>query len=103
MFSDGYLTLEDRIVRWAIVKWIGFKMQEFQQGYAKQPEGWARVLEILDVTNEDIQSVDEFIMNMPYLHPARDLIPIRVLETITVFRVMFRLSLRQFELAYGSA
>jgi hypothetical protein len=102
MFSDGCLTLEDRIVRWAIVKWIGFNMQEFQQGYAKKPEEWARLLEILDVTNEDIQTVEEFITKMPSLHPARDLIPIRVLETITVFRVMFRLSLRQFELAYGS-
>jgi hypothetical protein len=103
MFSDGYISLEDRIVRWGIVNWLGLKMQEFQREYTKKPEEWARVLEILDVTSEDIQSVDEFIMNMPSLHPARDLIPIRVLETITVFRVMFRLSLRQFELAYGSA
>jgi hypothetical protein len=103
MFSDGYLTLEDRIVRWGIVNWFGFKIQEFQREYAKKPEEWARVLEILDVTNEDIQTVEEFITKMPSLHPARDLIPIRVLETITVFRVMFRLSLRQFELAYGSA
>jgi hypothetical protein len=102
MFSDGYLTLEDRIVRWGIVNWFGFKIQEFQREYAKKPEEWARVLEILDVTNEDIQTVEEFITKMPSLHPARDLIPIRVLETITVFRVMFRLSLRQFELAYGS-
>jgi hypothetical protein len=103
MFFEGYLTVKDRLVRWGLVKWFGFKIQEFQQGYDKQPEEWARVLEILDITNEDIQTVEEFITTMPSLHPAHDLIPIRVLETIAVFRIMLRLSLRQFELAYGSA
>jgi hypothetical protein len=37
---------------------------------------------------------------MPQLDPIHDLIPIRVLEVMSVFRVMFRLSLHQFELAY---
>jgi hypothetical protein len=33
------------------------------------------------------------------LNPVRDAIPIKVLEVATVFRIMFRLSLQQFESA----
>jgi hypothetical protein len=43
-----------------------------------------------------------FAAGMHLLDPVNDLIPIRVLGVITVFRVLFRLTLKQFELAHDA-
>jgi hypothetical protein len=41
----------------------------------------------------------DFTSRMHALNPVHDLIPMRVLEVISVFRTMFRISLRRFERA----
>jgi hypothetical protein len=98
--GSGFLGIEERLIRWGLVMHISSKIQEFRNGYLKHSEQWDRVLLVLDIREEDIRVMEEFVSKMPSLNPIRDLIPIRVLEVITVFRVMFRLSLRKFELAY---
>jgi hypothetical protein len=103
LFEKGFLTVEERLTRWGIVLWISTKIQEFQNGYSDRPEEWARILNVLDVREEDIRIALEFTRGMHLLNPISDLIPIRVLEVVTVFRVLFRLSLQLFEQAYNAS
>jgi hypothetical protein len=103
IFRFGYLTVEDRLVRWGLVLHIGEKIREFKKGYTKRQDEWRHFLTVLDVCEEDIQVMSDFVDKMPRLNPVSDLIPIRVLEVITVFRILFRLSLRTFELAYAES
>jgi hypothetical protein len=102
-YGDGFLSVEARLARWGLVMYIATKIQEFQCEYSDRPEEWARILRVIDVRNEDIQITLEFTRGMHLLNPINDLIPIRVLEVVTVFRVLFRLSLQQFELAYSDS
>jgi hypothetical protein len=103
LFRFGYLTVKDRLVRWGLVLHIGEKIREFKKGYPKRQDEWRHFLTVLDVCEEDIQVMSDFVDKMPRLNPVNDLIPIRVLEVITVFRILFRLSLRTFELAYAES
>jgi hypothetical protein len=98
--QDGQLTVEDRITRWGLIMFNATRIQDFRRSYLDRPQEWERVLRVIDVREEDIQAMCEFAATMPQLDPIHDLIPIRVLEVMSVFRVMFRLSLHQFELAY---
>jgi hypothetical protein len=102
-YGEGFLSVEARLTRWGIVLWISTKIQEFQNGYSDRPEEWARILNVLDVREEDIRIALEFTRGMHLLNPISDLIPIRVLEVVTVFRVLFRLSLQLFEQAYNAS
>jgi hypothetical protein len=102
-FKEGHLTIEERLTRWTLVMHISTKIKEFQSGYLDRPGEWSRVLLVLDVREEDIRTTTEFSNEMYHLNPIHDLIPIRVLEVITVFRVMFRVSLQEFELAYRAS
>jgi hypothetical protein len=103
MFKEGYLTVEERLTRWGLTMYIATKIKEFQSSYLDRPGEWSRVLLVLDVREEDIRTTTEFSNEMHHLNPIYDLIPIRVLEVITVFRVMFRVSLQEFELAYRAS
>jgi hypothetical protein len=98
----GPLTVEDRLARWGLVMHIASRVCAFQSEYKGRPEEWRRVLGILDVCEEDVQTMIEFTDSMHLLDPISDLIPIKVLEVITVFRVLFKLSLHEFELAYNT-
>jgi hypothetical protein len=102
-YGEGFLSVEARLARWGLVMYIATKIQELQCEYSDRPEEWARILRVIDVRNEDIQITLEFTRGMHLLNPINDLIPIRVLEVVTVFRVLFRLSLQQFELAYNAS
>jgi hypothetical protein len=99
MYKEGYLTVEERLVRWGLAMHISSKIQKFKHEHSKHSEKWDRLLSVLDTREEDIEAMTDFTTKMHLLDPIRDLIPIRVLEVITVFRVLFRLSLKHFELA----
>jgi hypothetical protein len=103
MFQEGYLTVEERLTRWGLVMSNAERIQDFRRSYSNRPEEWVRVLRVIDVREEDVQAIIEFAATMPQLDPIYGLIPIRVLEVMAVFRVMFRLSLHQFELAYDDS
>jgi hypothetical protein len=103
MFREGYLTVEERLTRWGLVMSNAERIQDFRRSYSNRPEEWVRVLRVIDVREEDVQAIIEFAATMPQLDPIYGLIPIRVLEVMAVFRVMFRLSLHQFELAYDDS
>jgi hypothetical protein len=100
MYKEGYLTVEERLTRWGLVMWNSTKIKEFMDDYSDRPDEWRRILLVLDVCNEDVMTMAEFTSGMKHLNPVSDLIPMKVLEVITVFRVLFRLSLQQFEKAY---
>jgi hypothetical protein len=100
MFREGYLTVEDRLTRWGIVMYTASKIQTFKCDYSARPEEWQHILLILEICEKDLEVVEEFTGRMDTLDPVQDLIPIRVLEVITVFRVLFRLPTEEFELAY---
>jgi hypothetical protein len=99
MFREGYITVEERLTIWGLVMSNAERIQTFRRSYSNRPEEWRRVLCILNVREDGIQAIYEFAETMSRLDPVYELIPIRVLEIMTVFRVMFRLSLSQFELA----
>jgi hypothetical protein len=98
----GYLTVEDRLTRWGIVLHVASRVQAFQREYVGRPEEWNRILGILDICEQDLQTMVEFTDSMHFLDPISDLIPLKVLEVITVFRIFFKLSLHEFELAYNA-
>jgi hypothetical protein len=102
-FECGYLIIEERLVRWGLVWHLGHRVQNFQAEYASRPAEWRRVLLVLDVHEDEILAMKEFISKMHLLNPVHDLIPIRVLEVLTVFRVLFRLSLQEFEMEYNAS
>jgi hypothetical protein len=95
----GFLTVRERLTRWGLVLHIGSRIREFLNSYSGRQDEWHHVLQILDVREEDIHTMLAFTSTMRLLNPVDDSIPIRVLEVMTVFRVLFRLSLKHFELA----
>jgi hypothetical protein len=99
LFPEGFLIVSERLARWGMVMQISGKIKELQDSYLSRPKEWSRILDILDVRKTDLRATFEFTNQMHLLNPVCDAIPIRVLEVATVFRIMFRLSLRQFELA----
>jgi hypothetical protein len=99
MYKEGYLIVEERLTRWGLVMWISTKIQEFANDYSDRPDEWKRILLVLDVREDDIRTMIDFTSRMKHLDPISDLIPIRVLEVITVFRVLFRLSLQNLSLS----
>jgi hypothetical protein len=101
LFQEGYLTVEERLRRWGIVMHVASKITQFKCNYSGRLEEWQRVLFLLEIHDQNVQLMEEFTSQMRLLNPVHDLIPIRVLEVITVFRVLFRSSLRQFELEYA--
>jgi hypothetical protein len=103
LFEEGYITVEERLVRWGLALYIAEKIEKFRREYRGRPREWNRILKILDVCEADMQNMTEFVDRMPSLNPISDPIPIRVCEVLTVFRVLFRLSLKLFELAYNAS
>jgi hypothetical protein len=103
LYKEGYITIEERLTRWGLVMYISTKIQEFQNTYSNRPEEWKHTLHVLDICEEDIKITTNFANGMHLLNPIHDLIPIRVLEVVTVFRVMFRLSLQKFEFACNAS
>jgi hypothetical protein len=99
LFSDGFLTVRERLTRWGMVMQIAERIKELQDSYLDRPKEWSHILNVLDVRKADLRATFEFTNQMHLLNPVHDAIPIKVLEVATVFRIMFKLSLQQFELA----
>jgi hypothetical protein len=101
LYGEGFFAAEERLVRWGLVMHISNKIQEFKREYVNRADEWARILTVLDVREEHIQTMADFTAKMHLMDPVHDPIPLRVLEVVTVFRILFRTSLHQFESAYN--
>jgi hypothetical protein len=99
LFTDGFLTVRERLTRWGMVVQIAERIKELRDSHLDRPKEWSHILNVLDVRKTDLQTTFEFTNQMHLLNPVRDAIPIKVLEVATVFRIMFKLSFQQFELA----
>jgi hypothetical protein len=99
LFPEGYLIARERLTRWGMVMQIAERIKELQDSYLDRPKEWSHILNVLDVRKADLRATFEFTNQMHLLNPVHDAIPIKVLEVATVFRIMFKLSLQQFELA----